>query len=1682
MAQRDSLAASAEGRGRVVLEGHRNPLARAEFDRGAVEPEFPLQGIMVNLQRSPGQQADLDRLLAAQHDPASPDYRKWLTPEEFGNRFGASAHDLAAVRQWLEQQGFQVKAQARSRMFLRFDATAETVRSAFGTEIHRYLVGGEMHFANASAPSVPAALAPLVSSVTGLDDFFPKPHLVSIPSAGNEAAPFFNWGTSSHALAPGDLATIYDIEPLYQAGLDGTGESVVIVSASDVTLSDIALYRTTFGLVPGSPIEVIHPEAAPGLLGGEWGTEVDLDLEMVSAVAPNAHLVLEADANVWNAITDAVDNNRGQIISMSFGGCEPQFNPPTIATMRANLQQGNAQGITAVASSGDSGAAGCDIGTLTTSAGAHQGIAVNLPAAYPEVTGVGGTEFVEGAVNYWGAAKGANGGSALLYIPEIAWNDSALDLASSKKLAATGGGASTLYSKPVWQTGTGVPNDNQRDVPDVALAASWDHDGYVIVAGGKVSTQAMPAYTYGGTSASAPVFAGIVALLDQSLGTGTRTGNINANLYTIAANATQNLPPFHDIVGGDNKVPCVSGSTDCPAQLQFGFLAGPGYDQTTGLGSIDAFNLQQAWAATYGAVPAIALLSPSAVAAGSDNTTVTITGTGFTGAAVVVWTFENQTSLLGAQVASATSLTVTVPAGLLTTKGTAQINIMTATASSAPAVFDVGFPAAIASIAPSSITAGSTGFTLTVNGFGFASGAKIIWNETPLTTTFVSSSKLTGAITSAMISSASSIPVTVVNADGTTTAAAYFTINPGAAGIATLSPVLASAGGPQFTLTVNGTNFYNGSTVVWGNIDLVTMYIGPNQLAAIVPAAQLATAGSVTVTVLSVGGAKSGGSAFTVKAPTISSLSQTSAVAGTGAFILTVTGTNFVVGSTVMWNSTALPTAYGSATSLTAVVEAAQLATSGAVNITVKNTSAVSSLASAFSVSGPTISSLSQTSIAAGSSGLTLTLTGTNYLFTSTVMWGTTAVPTWYGGSTSLVAVVPGTSLATAGSVKVTVQNTATAVSSASTFTVNGPTVASLSPSTVVAGAPAATLTVTGTNFIPGTLDNQGGFTAGSIAYWGTTALTVTAGTATSITAIVPANLFINTGKDGVTVKNPGGAASASTSVTVNGPVIVSLNQTSAAAGSAGFTLAVTGSNFVSGSTVMWNTTALATSYGSATSLTATVTNDQLAAVSAVRITVKNTSGASSAASTFIINAPGISSLTPSSLVAGGSATTLTVAGKNFIAGSMDNQGDFTPGSTVYWNTTALTVTAGTAASITATIPANLLTSAGKVNVMVKNPGGAMSTASTLIVYGPAIASLSSTSLVAGSPGAAITVTGTNFIAGTSNQGNFTPGSVVYWGTNALTVTAGTATSITASIPASLLTAVGKGSMTVQNPGGAASSVSTVVVNGPSIVSLSPTSFAAGSLDTSLTVTGTNFIAGTSNQGNFTPGSLVYWGTTGLTVTAGTATAITATVPASQIAMGGSASITVINPGGAASKPVSVAVAGPMISSLSPATIPATSPSFTLTVNGKNFVAGSRVLWGTALLNTTVVSTTQLTAMIAASQIANAGVVGIAVTNMDGSTSTANSFTVSSPPTLVSLSPASAAHGGAQITVTVTGTNFASGATVMWGPTALATTYLGTTKLTAVVPAASIANAGPVGVTVVLAAGATTSATQFTVN
>jgi len=579
--QPDRIAGRLDPNHLVAIKGNIRPKARPENDRGSVSASLELNYITLSLKPTPAQQMDLDRLLADQQNPASPNHRKWLTPEQYADRFGASKADIAQIVAWLEGQGLTVLSTARGRNFVIFKGTAGQVEAALHVEIHNYLVDGEMHYANATEPSVPAAILPFTTGFSGLDDFKLKPSPQAVKPLPNL---LYN---GQNTLGPGDLWVIYDIIPLFTSEIDvtGSGMQLAVVGQSDVNLSDINDYRTAFGLPSNPPTKLLIPNGTnPGVLSGDSG-ESDMDLELTGAIAPNASIIFVFAANINNSIAYAIDSAVAPVISDSYAGCELTESASGLAALQPLAQQANAQGITWLVSSGDYGAAACDGGKSI----AESGIAVMEPADVPEVTGVGGTTFGEGSnPTYWSATNQGYGDTAVSYIPEVAWNDTSL----VGHLAASGGGLSTIYARPSWQASVGVPG-KVRMVPDVAMAASPNHDGYLVVTNGAPGV-------FGGTSAAAPVFAGIILLMNEYLGTN-GLGNINPNLYQLASNTSG---VFHDITSGGNFVPCAFGTNGC-VNGSLGYAAGPGYDLVTGLGSVDAYNLIQAWPASQPAITQI---------------------------------------------------------------------------------------------------------------------------------------------------------------------------------------------------------------------------------------------------------------------------------------------------------------------------------------------------------------------------------------------------------------------------------------------------------------------------------------------------------------------------------------------------------------------------------------------------------------------------------------------------------------------------------------------------------------------------------------------------------------------------------------------------------------------------------------------------------------------------------------------------------------------------------------------------------------------------------------------------------------------------------------------------------------------------------------------------------------------
>jgi len=570
---------------RIALPDGVPPRARVAQDLGLVAPDVELSGVTLRFNQTAAQSAALRQLLVDQQNPHSSSFHQWLTPEQFGVRFGLQDADLGTVSAWLKSQGLQVTSISRSRTFVTVSGPAAHVQAAFATPIHQVSVDGRTHFSNLSSPSLPASIAPVVLAITGLDNFRLRPH----SHAHTVSAPEFTSSISgNHFIAPGDFYTIYDVNPLLTSSIDGSGVTIAVMGQTDLSLLDVAAFRKASGLPAKAPTVKLYG-TDPMNAGKEDTIEAHLDVEWAGAVAPNANILFVNSKDVLSgSLLNAIDNNLAPIITLSYGNCESGFGASNMASFDASFQQANAQGQTVLSAAGDSGATDCDYHV----ASATHGLAVDYPSSSAYVTGLGGTIFSEGSGTYFNATQGAYSGSAISYVPEAVWNEP-----GGTNLTAGGGGASANFTKPIWQTGPGVPNDAARDVPDVSLNSAAGHDGYLYCASGFCTNGYRDAannlQVVGGTSVAAPAFAGILALVEQKLGV--RLGNANPVIYGLA-NSTYSSAVFHDIISGNNMSPCTAASTGCPSGGSLGYNANAGYDLASGWGSVDTFNLVNDWA------------------------------------------------------------------------------------------------------------------------------------------------------------------------------------------------------------------------------------------------------------------------------------------------------------------------------------------------------------------------------------------------------------------------------------------------------------------------------------------------------------------------------------------------------------------------------------------------------------------------------------------------------------------------------------------------------------------------------------------------------------------------------------------------------------------------------------------------------------------------------------------------------------------------------------------------------------------------------------------------------------------------------------------------------------------------------------------------------------------------------
>jgi subtilase family serine protease len=601
----------------AALPGSVNPRIAAGSDLGRLEPATPMDGVTIYFQPTADQQAQLDALVQDQQTPGSPYYHAWLTPAEYASRFGLSEADLAKVENWLQSQGFNVDRVSNGHTSITFSGTAAQVESAFQTEMHRYQIGDETHFANATDLAIPSALLGVVRSVRNLNDFRPAPQFRPTPA-------FTSSQTGAHFLTPKDVATIYDINAAYNSGYTGSGQTIAVVGQSEIVASDITAFQNAAGLTVKAPNIILVPNSGTAAISQGDEAESDLDLEYSGGTATGATIDFVYVGNnqnysVFDALQYAIDQKTAPIISISYGACETSIGSTDYTTLEGIMEQGASQGQTVVAASGDTGSTACyDPTTKNPVTAAMEVLAVNYPASSAYAVGVGGTEFPAADVaasntTYWKSTSGSDlVSSALSYIPEQAWNDDSASIGQQYgalyALSAGGGGVSTLTARPTWQTGvTGIASGSFRLVPDVSLASSPENAPYLFCTGdtsawstGQKSscnsgfrdstTQNLTAA--GGTSFATPIFAGMLAIIGQKENS-TGFGVADTTIYSLAASGTTYASAFHDITSGGNQ--CTAGSAYCSTAGASEYPATTGYDEATGLGSVDLNNLLTAW-------------------------------------------------------------------------------------------------------------------------------------------------------------------------------------------------------------------------------------------------------------------------------------------------------------------------------------------------------------------------------------------------------------------------------------------------------------------------------------------------------------------------------------------------------------------------------------------------------------------------------------------------------------------------------------------------------------------------------------------------------------------------------------------------------------------------------------------------------------------------------------------------------------------------------------------------------------------------------------------------------------------------------------------------------------------------------------------------------------------------------
>jgi subtilase family serine protease len=853
-------------------------------------PDSTPVSVEVVIARAPAVQAAFEQLLEDQQNPNSPRYHQWLTPKQIGEQYGATQHDLDALSAWLTAQGMTLTGIAPSRIFVRATASAGVVGNAFKTQFRTYSVGDKSRFSVATEPSIPAAFSSIIASISGLSQVELHPMHRIRPAAAPK--PDYTTAGGYHYVFPADFATIFDINSVYNAGINGTGQHVAIIGESDIVASDIAAFEAKANLPSNTPKTIVVPSPAgvdPGIVDGDEG-ESDLDLQRVIGVAPgvSADFVISGTVGTTQGIDVAmryeIETLLDPVMTLSYGGCEGGTTGANLATDNAYnslFQTGAAAGISIFISSADSGAASCD-GAFE-AAPATQFLSINFLCSSGSVTCVGGTEFNDTASpsTYWSTSNGTGYESALGYIPEGAWNESTVVGTSSTtyQVAASGGGVSKYITKPSFQTGLGVPADGFRDVPDVSFPAA-DHDGYF---GCEADVVFSPTATgncatgggliFSGTSAAAPGMAGVAALLNQKLGTGgtgTGQGNLNPLLYKLAALNSGN--PFHDTTlasagfsSCDVTTPSTcNNSTPGPTTLTgglAGYAIGTGYDQVTGWGSLDV----NAFLTSAAALPTLP----------ATTTTLTANPTTITTAQTVVFS-STVTSASG------------TPTGTVqfSSNGTAlgsPVTLVNGTASTSAQTFS--------NVGTYTITASYSGST----SYATSSATSLAFVVTAVPK-IASSTSILATTATATTTTAVGFTATVTGSSGTPTGTVQFKLNGSnlgsavtlSSGSATLSNQTLPAGADLVTAVYSGDGTYATSTSAAATVTVTAL---ASSTAFTLSPASVATTANTTITFTVTGSGPTPTGSVTLKSGS------------------TALGTSTLVGGTV--SVTATPASYG---------------------------------------------------------------------------------------------------------------------------------------------------------------------------------------------------------------------------------------------------------------------------------------------------------------------------------------------------------------------------------------------------------------------------------------------------------------------------------------------------------------------------------------------------------------------------------------------------------------------------------------------------------------------------------------------------------------------------------------------------------------------------------------------------